>query len=180
MLNKIEEMKLVTLCMATDNRDAFSRLVVAYQDGLRRFILNLTSGDYCLTDDIAQETFLKAWLGIRSFQGLSGFRTWLYRIAVNEFLSYRRKMSKTVWSENPLEELAPVTGADPHHATDAKLDVTTMLQHLPDAERVVTLLFYLEDLPIKKICKITSMPEGTVKSYLNRARKHMSNFINHN
>ncbi len=42
-INKIEEMKLVTLCMATDNRDAFSRLVVAYQEELRRFILNLTS-----------------------------------------------------------------------------------------------------------------------------------------
>ena len=93
-INKIEEMKLVTLCMATDNRDAFSRLVVAYQEELRRFILNLTSGDGCLTDDIAQDTFLKAWLGIRSFQGLSGFRTWLYRIAVNEFLSYRRKIQK--------------------------------------------------------------------------------------
>lgn len=58
-------MKLVTLCMATDNRDAFSRLVVAYQEELRRFILNLTSGDGCLTDDIAQDTFLKAWLGIK-------------------------------------------------------------------------------------------------------------------
>ena len=108
-INKIEEMKLVTLCMATDNRDAFSRLVVAYQEELRRFILNLTSGDGCLTDDIAQDTFLKAWLGIRSFQGLSGFRTWLYRIAVNEFLSYRRKNSKAVWSDKPLEDMSIVS-----------------------------------------------------------------------
>ncbi len=91
MLGKFEEMKLLALCMATDNRDAFSRLSVAYQDGLRRFILNLTGGDASLTDDLAQETFLKAWLGIRSFKGLSGFKTWLYRIAVNEFISHRRK-----------------------------------------------------------------------------------------
>ena len=175
-INKIEEMKLVTLCMATDNRDAFSRLVVAYQEELRRFILNLTSGDGCLTDDIAQDTFLKAWLGIRSFQGLS----WLYRIAVNEFLSYRRKNSKAVWSDKPLEDMPIVSETDAHRITDAKIDVNTMLKHLPDAERIVTLLFYLEDMPIKKICKVTSMPEGTVKSYLNRARRHMSDFLNNN
>lgn len=173
-------MRLVTLCMATDNREAFSRLVVAHQEGLRRFILNLTSGDYCLTDDLAQETFLKAWIGIRSFQGLSGFRTWLYKIAVNEFLSYRRKMSKTVRPESSLEDFEKLSANNPHSATDARIDVKTMLQSLPDSERIVALLFYLEDQPIKKICKITSMPEGTVKSYLNRARKHMSDFINHN
>ena len=44
-MNKLEEMKLLALCMAADNRDAFSRLVVAYQDQLRRFILNLAGGD---------------------------------------------------------------------------------------------------------------------------------------
>ena len=75
MLGKIEEMKLLALCMATDNRDAFSRLVMAYQDGLRQFNFNLTGGDPYLTDDLAQETFLKAWLGVRSFKGLSGFKT---------------------------------------------------------------------------------------------------------
>ncbi len=82
-------MKLLALCMATDNRDAFSRLVVAFQDGLRRFLFNLTDGDAALTDDLSQETFIKAWLAIRSFHGMSGFKTWLYRIAVNEFVSYR-------------------------------------------------------------------------------------------
>lgn len=181
MISRIEEMKLLALCMATDNRDAFSRLVVAYQDGLRRFILNLTNGNASLTDDLSQETFLKAWLGIQSFKGLSGFKTWLYRIAVNEFISYRRKNSETAVGDN-LEFMA---GHIPEHnnahdATEARLDVTSLLATLSDAERIVTLLFYIEDVPIKKISKITSMPEGTVKSHLSRARSHMAKILKNN
>ena len=180
MISKLEEMKLLALCMATDNREAFSRLVVAYQEPLRRFILNLTDGDYCLTDDLSQETFLKAWLAIRSFHGMSGFKTWLFRIAINEFISYKRKAANSTSAS----DLSMVTLADEstsrHSATEAALDVTVMLKHLPDSERIVTLLFYLEDMPIKQICKVTSMPEGTVKSYLSRARAHMAKFLNNN
>ncbi len=172
MLSKFEEIRLLALCMATDNRDAFSRLVVAYQAELRRFLLNLTCGDACLTDDLAQETFLKAWLGIRSFKGISGFKTWLYRIGVNEYVSYRRKLSNAPnvdidgISETPSDEMQRIS--------EAKMDVATLLSTLPDAERIVTLLFYLDDLPINKISKITGMPEGTVKSHLSRARNHMA------
>lgn len=59
MLSKFEEMKLVAQCMATDNREAFSRLVVAYEPGVKRFLMNMVGGDAALTDDLAQETFLR-------------------------------------------------------------------------------------------------------------------------
>ena len=175
MLGKIEEMKLLALCMATDNRDAFSRLVMAYQEGLRQFIFNLTGGDPCLTDDLAQETFLKAWLGVRSFKGLSGFKTWLYRIAVNEFISYRRKQAIT--NDSDLDKLNIIENNNEHSATEAKIDVSVLLKSLSEPERIVTLLFYLEDVPIKKICQITAMPEGTIKSHLSRARSHMAKIL---
>lgn len=178
MLGKLEEMRLLALCMATDNREAFSRLVEAYQEGLRRFILNLTGGDSCLADDLAQETFLKAWLGIRSFKGISGFKTWLYRIAVNEFVSYRRKRALLQLADidSGLNNITEAVSM--HDALDAKMDVAALLKTLSDAERIVTLLFYLEDVPIKKICQITSMPEGTVKSHLSRSRAHLARIIN--
>jgi len=177
MISKLEEMKLLALCMATDNRDAFSRLVVAHQDGLRRFIFNMTDGDAMLTDDLSQETFIKAWLAIRSFRGLSGFKTWLYRIAVNEFVSYRRKHKATMTVG--IESAPPDAriSTHEHQSADARLDVTTLLNQLPENERMVALLFYIEDMPIKQICKVTSMPEGTVKSHLNRARNHMAKII---
>ena len=91
MLSKLEEIKLVSQCAFGDSRGAFGKLVEAYQPQLRRFLLNLTMGDENLTDDLAQETFIKAYTGIRAFKGLSGFGTWLYRIAYNEFYSEKRR-----------------------------------------------------------------------------------------
>lgn len=171
MLPVVEEFKLITRCIAADDRDAFGRLVEAYQDSLRRYLLNLTLGDACLTDDLAQETFIKAWSSIRSFKGLAKFRTWLFRIAWNEYISYRRR-------EHPSDDLdtpgVDVAYADMHSATEARMDVQVALKVLSDKERTVVLLFYLEEMPVKKVVEITGIPEGTVKVYLKRAREKMA------
>lgn len=173
MKGKIEELKLLALCMATDNREAFSRLVELHQDGLRRFLFNL-SGDAMLTDDLAQETFLKAWLGIRSFKGLSGFRTWLYRIAVNEYVSWRRNRQAAMLGQAVDLTAVNDCGASVHGNPDAAIDAGTLLASLKDTERMVTILFYINDMSIKEITKVTGMAEGTIKSHLSRARKKMA------
>ncbi len=174
MLNKFDELRLIARCVATDDRDAFGQLVEEYQTGLRRFLLNLTLGDASLTDDLSQETFLKAYLSIRSFQGLARFKTWLYRIAYNEYYSYMRKQREEHNDDN-------VAYADestsPHYSSDAMMDIETCLRYLSETERTLILLFYLEDLPIKKIVKITSIPEGTIKSHLSRARKKLAKIM---
>lgn len=178
-MSRIEEIKLLALCAATDNRKAFSRLVELHESALRRFLLNLTSGNASLVDDLAQETFIKAWLGVRQFQGLSGFRTWLLRIAVNEFVSYRRRQRPEAVDVEQLISASPSVEGGQHAAAD-RMDVSRALGTLPESERMVALLFYLEDTSIKDICKITSMPEGTVKSHLSRARKHLQEFFKNN
>lgn len=160
--------------MATDNRDAFSRLVELHQQGLRRFLLNMTNGNYAVTDDIAQETFIKAWLAIRSFHGLSGFKTWLYRIAINEYATYRRQAARYDTVGLDAGELVIEDTATKVSTADARIDVAEVIKHLPEKERMVTLLFYLEELPLKDIVKVTGMPEGTVKSHLSRARGHLA------
>ncbi|MDE5838020.1 MAG: RNA polymerase sigma factor, partial [Paramuribaculum sp.] len=91
MLTKFEEISLIAKCVAADDRHAFGRLVDEYQESLRRFIFNLTGGDASLTDDIAQETFLKAYVSIRSFKGLARFKTRLYKIANREDLAARKE-----------------------------------------------------------------------------------------
>lgn len=161
--------------MATDNREAFSRLVEMHQNGLRRFLLNMCNGDMMLVDDIAQETFLKAWLGIRRFEGLSGFKTRLYRIAVNEYISYRR--SRPAAMLNEAADLSEVQRPDLSggvESTEARMDSAVLLSKLSETERTVALLFYLEEMSIKDIVKITGITEGTVKSHLSRARKKMA------
>lgn len=178
MLSRFEEITLITRCIATDDRDAFGRLVVEHQEGLRRFILHLTGGDASLTDDIAQETFLKAFLSIKSFKALSRFRTWLFQIAYNQYITELRHQSR--YSDEPVDDLSPAlqpAQASDEAAIDATMDVEECLKSLSPKERSVTLLFYLEGLPIKQIAKITDIPEGSIKVYLSRSRTKMSQFL---
>ena len=162
MLNKAQELLLIARCIAADDRDAFGQLVIAYEAGLRRFILNLTMGD-------------AAHLAIRSFKGIASFKTWLYRIAYNEFITFKRRYVET----NDIEDTPPVIGSDTVAQSDAKMDLQVCLNALNDSERTIVHLFYIEDLPIKKVCEITGYPEGTVKSYLSRARTKMAEALNH-
>ena len=175
MLSKFDELKLIARCVATDDRNAFGKLVEEYQDGLRRFLLNLTLGDVALTDDLSQETFIKAYLSIRSFKGLSRFKTWLYRIAYNEFYSYMRKQRE---ESEETADVPPDEGYQCLNASDAHMDLEVCLKALNETERTVVLLFYIEDQPLKKIADITSLPLGTIKSYLSRARIKMAKVLN--
>ena len=171
MLSAVQEVKLIARCVALDDRDAFGQLVTAYQQQVKRFLYNLTANDASLTDDLAQETFLKAWLAIRQFKGISRFRTWLFRIAYNEFLSWKRSNRPT----NDLDDHTAEAVFDATTPSEARIDVETLLKHLTEKEKAVVMLYYLEEMPIKKITQITTMPEGTVKVYLSRARQKLKN-----
>lgn len=174
MLSAVQELKLIARCVTFDDRDAFGQLVVAYQDSLKRFLLNLTLGNAVLTDDLAQETFVKAWISIRQFKGISRFKTWLFRIAINEFLTWKRnKESECELNSECLSNFF----INDQPRLEAKMDITAAMQELNDKERAVTLLFYLEELPIKKIHQITGYPEGTIKVYLSRSREKLAEII---
>lgn len=173
MLSRLEELKLVSQCVLTGDKRAFGRLVEAYQSRVRRFFLNLTMGDEDLADDLAQDTFIKAYTSIQSFRGLSGFSTWLFRIGYNEFYSYVRARH-----ESRVEELPDV--GDEQGAvdrTDAQLAVQEALKSLNNTERAIVVMFYIEDMPIKKISSVMLIPQGTVKSHLHRAKAKMKNVI---
>jgi RNA polymerase sigma-70 factor (ECF subfamily) len=175
MLNKIDELKLISQCVLADNRHAFGQLVEAYQPSVRRFFMNLTLGDASLCDDLAQETFIKAYLSIRSFKGMSNFSTWLYRIGYNEFYNEKRRRHEE--SEEAMNSV-PDELTDSVSASEAHIDVATMMKSLNEKERTVITLFYLEDYPLKKIAVIMQIPENTVKSHLTRAKAKMADVVN--
>ena len=174
MLSRLDEIRLLSQCALADNRDAFGRLVEAYQPRVRRFLLNLTMGDEMLTDDLAQETFIKAYVGIRGFKGLSSFGTWLYRIAYNEFYSQTRKHSEDHVED--ISRMGEASTAD-SDAIDASMTVQEALTCLSDNERVAITLFFIEDQPLKQVSKIMEMPEGSVKSLIHRGKAKMRQFI---
>ena len=182
MLTKVEELKLIAKCALADDRRAFGTLVEEYQSGIKHFLMSLTLGDASLSDDLAQETFLKAYVNIRSFKGLSKFSTWLYRIAYNEFYSYSRKRKEERMEEK--ESLERVNEGDAlgsyEEGSNAQMDVKMAMKSLSEVERTVVTLYYIEDQPLKKICEITLLPEGTIKSHLSRAREKMSKVLKNN
>lgn len=173
MLNKIDEIRLIAKCTLLDDRDAFGKLVEAFQTDIRRFFINLT-GDVCLSDDLAQETFIKAYLSLGSFKGLSSFRTWIYRIAYNEFYDWTRKRKEDRYcDESPAE--TPCESSENYNGI--KIDVENAILKLSPAERTVVILFFMEDKTIREISRITAMPEGTVKSHLSRAKTRLAGLL---
>ena len=93
-MSQLSDISLVAQVIVFHNIKAFDQLVRKYQSAVRRFFLNLTCGDNELSDDLAQETFIKAYTGLASFRNLSSFSTWLYRIAYNEATSALRKKGR--------------------------------------------------------------------------------------
>ena len=82
-MSQINDISLVAQVVVFKNTRAFNQLVQKYQSPIRRFFLNLTCGDSDLSDDLAQDTFIKAYTSIATFKNLSNCSTWLYRIAYN-------------------------------------------------------------------------------------------------
>ena len=176
-MSQLNDIALVTQVVVFRNTHAFDQLVRKYQSSVRRFFLNLTCGDRELSDDLAQETFLKAYTNIASFKNLSSFSTWLYRIAYNEFYDYLRSRKET----DDLDTLQ----VDAQYSVrqediGQKMDLYRALAMLKDIERTCITLFYMEDQSIEKIAGITGCPAGTVKSHLSRAKDKMAAFLKKN
>lgn len=131
--------------------------------------MNLTLGDEYLSDDLAQETFVKAYVELRSFKGMARFGTWLYRIGYNEFYSHKR-------SQHPTSDLedAPEQMATPIDSSEISMDVKTAMAQLSEIERTIVTLFYIDDLPVKQIATITALNQNTVRSHLHRAKEKMA------
>ncbi|MCM1337268.1 MAG: sigma-70 family RNA polymerase sigma factor [Candidatus Amulumruptor caecigallinarius] len=165
-MNRLEELALVARVLAVDDRRAFARLVDAHQQALLRF-LTAMCGDEVEAADIAQETFIKAWRGLRGWQQSGRFATWLYAIAINECRSAMR--SRREYSSELPDEAADSTEAP----ADARMDLATAVESLSEPQREVVLLFYYRDMALKNIVKVTGMPENTVKSHLMRARTRL-------
>ena len=173
MKNSSEEVAWIARCVLWDDRRAFGHLVEKYQVRLRRFLLHLTGGDSYLADDLAQDTFVRAYERIRSYKGLSSFSTWLFRIACNLFYDYSRREEK--FERIDTDEVAALS-VEPTPVAD-KIDVMRALGTLRPEERMALSLFYLEDMPIAKIASVMERTEGSVKTLLFRGKQHVSEYF---
>lgn len=173
----MNDITLVTQVVVFGNKRAFDALLRKYQSQVRRFLLGLTVGDSQLADDLAQETFIKAYMNIGKFRGLSSFSTWIMRIAYNTHYDYRRTHHQTEDADTPA--VAARSGGT---TSDCALgiDILNALATLKPEERTCITLQLIEGQPIDKIASITGMTSGTVKSHLHRGKEKLTTYLKNN
>ena len=167
------DISLVAQVAISGNRRAFDELVRRYQSPVRRFFLSQTLGDSQLSDDLAQDTFIKAYSNIRSFRGLASFQTWLMRIAYNVFYDYTRSKHQT-----EAVDAAPQRSASEN--SSLKMDLYAALALLKPDERTCITLQLIDGYDIAGIAKITGLKEGTVKSHLSRGKEKLATYLRQN
>ena len=161
---------LVARVLLNDDHHAFSELVRRHQSAVRGMLRQLTRTDAALADDLAQETFLKAFKNIRSFRGEAKFSTWLYRIAYNCFREEARKRKELVG----IDETQLEAEQDPNTVDPAlRQDLMQALRLLPLHERSAVLLCCQQGLSHDEAARVLDIPLGTVKTNVLRGREKL-------
>jgi len=158
------------------DRRAFDRLVCRHQSRLRRFFMAQTLGDAQLSDDLAQDTFVKAYLGLAGFRGLSSFSTWLFRIACRVLCDHARSSRPTLDIDGRTGLEARATPPD----AGLGIDIYRALALLSPEQRTCITLQLIDGQPLGKIAKITGLPVNTVKSHLKRGKERLADYLRKN
>ena len=177
---------LVESAVAGDQK-AFELLVIKYQRRIQRLIGRMVR-DVDLVEDIAQETFIRAYRALAQFRGEAQFYTWLYRIAVNTakkaLMDLKRNptVSENSFKSDEDDETSPIenelTSSETPDAVLASKEIAQIinaaLDALPDELRLAITLREIEGLSYDEIASAMSCPIGTVRSRIFRAREAIS------
>jgi RNA polymerase sigma factor (sigma-70 family) len=156
---------------------AFAPLVNKHKDLVFTIAMNITRNRED-AEEVAQDVFLKAFRKLAGFRRESSFPTWLYRIAYNESISKVRKTRvKTIDLEEEIMEIIPDEEAEEEIAGMDELEqkqvIAKILDKLPEIDRVLVTLFYLNNHPVTEITEVTGLGESNVKVRLHRVRKRI-------
>ena len=163
-------------------RERFIDLVRTEQEPLRRFLLGLCSGNQSLADDLAQDALVRAYVASGSFLGLSKFSTWLFRIAINESLSFLEKKRQNISiSNDAIEDLASQLMSDPFFDGD---ETQALLQkaiaQLPEKQRAVFNLKYFQEMKYEDMSQMLGTSIGALKASYHHAVKKITDFFQQN
>jgi RNA polymerase sigma-70 factor (ECF subfamily) len=154
---------------------AFAKIMEHYEPYVLGLIWRMT-GDRATAEDLCQETFLKILRGLGSFRRGSSLKTWIFRIAHNAVVDHARGAGHAA---EPLEELgADTCPPDPAPTPLAQVEEGQLRQGIEEAmgtlahrEREILHMLYWDGLSVAEIAAACTLPEGTVKTLLFRARR---------
>lgn len=184
---RAEERALVKRAQGGDLR-AYDYLVRRFQERIYGTIYQMTA-NHEDANDLAQETFIKAYQALQSFKGDSSFFTWLYRIAVNKTLNFlKSRKNKTQMSLNDmdfnLEHDPEILGLIIEHTPQREAGLAELqkklneaMQKLSETHRLVVTLHDIQGLSHEEIGALMNCNVGTVRSRLHYARQQLQGLL---
>ena len=150
--------------------ETFHELYVLHSGGVKRFLSGMVGRNNAIAEELAQDTFIKAWKSLPTFSGKSTFKTWVYKIAINTARDWLRTHSGRISHELGGEESSQAE-------TQESLAVKEILFELDEDTRALLVLYYYEELNHKELAKVFQIPEGTVKSRLYSGKKKLRTLL---
>jgi RNA polymerase sigma-70 factor (ECF subfamily) len=187
MINTVDKPKFDITALQRGDRAEFARLVQAFSGQIYRLGLKMLQNQQD-AEDILQETFIKAYNALPSFESRSKLSTWLYRIATNEALMFlRRKHPQQISVEQPSDDDPQPTPLEivdwcclPERelmSLEARENLEKAVDKLPHSLRVVFLLRDIEGLSTRETAEVLDLSEGAVKTRLSRARLQLREML---
>lgn len=164
--------------LALDDKQAFRELTTRYLDKICRLAYRMLNNRQD-AEDVAQEVFVSVWNNRKGWQsGTATFSTWIYRVAVNRSIDFRRKR-KVVNIEltEELVESNDVRADDMVSARQMQVMLLSCLKELPEKQMLAMLYFYYEEMEIHEICAKLDATEDSVRSLLKRGRASMKDIV---
>jgi RNA polymerase sigma-70 factor (ECF subfamily) len=166
-----DDTALVTASQAGD-QDAFALLVQRHQRRVFNLVYRMLQ-QYEEANEVTQETFLAAWQGLSTFRGDARFSTWLYRIAYNCCLKQleQRKRDRALQVALQADHINTESHDDvEQEMRERQALVREHLSMLPAKYRIVLVLRHLQEMTYEEMAEILTLPIGTIKTHLFRAR----------
>ena len=175
--NEQEELKL--LQDESTQRKGFEMIVAQYSEQLywqiRRMVLSHDDAN-----DLLQNAFVKAWMNIDYFRAEAKLSTWLYRIALNECITFlnKQRAANTVSIDDPEAVLVQKLESDPYFSgDDAQLLLQKALLALPEKQRMVFNLKYFQEMKYEEMSEIFGTSVGALKASYHHAVKKIEKFL---
>lgn len=154
------------------NKEAFSKLIKIYEKDLYRVAIAILKNDNDALDGM-QDSILKAFQSVEKLKKPEYFKTWLIKILINSCNAIINRKRKIVSYEDYIGRTCEEEGF-------RKVDIKTVVDKLDYDLRILIVLYYYEDMPLKNISEVLNIPEGTVKSRLSKARGYLKEYLSDN
>jgi RNA polymerase sigma-70 factor (ECF subfamily) len=180
VMSEYSDERLLELFRDEKNRhEVFSRIVAQYKERLYWHIRKILISHED-TDDVLQNTFVKAWTGLGTFRGESKLYTWLYRIATNESVSFLNNRKNTLLSSEYDMDSHPgqYIESDAYFSGDElQAHLQRAILDLPEKQRIVFNMKYFDDMPYEEMSEILDTSVGALKASYHHAVKKIKMYL---